>query len=151
MKKSLGLCRTHACCVIVPLLLIACSDTSSPGTPPATGKSYYIDCNATTASEGTIDAPWTTLEDANSNLLEPGDSLLMRRGSTCNGMLKPQGSGTLDDPIFIGAYGDGPLPKIDAMGTNTAALHLEDTSHIVVENLELTNPGNLDEPHRAST
>ena len=117
-----------------------CSDGSSTA--------YYIDCDSTTASEGTIDAPWNNLEDANAIVLQPGDRLLLRRGTTCNGMLKPQGSGTADKRIVIGAYGEGPLPRIDAMGTNTAALHIEDMSHLVVRDLELTNPGDLDEPHR---
>jgi hypothetical protein len=109
---------------------------------------YYVDCNSTTASEGTIQAPWNNLEAANANVLGPGDRLSMRRGTTCNGMLKPQGLGTADKRIIIGAYGVGPLPHIDAMGTNTAAVHLNDMSHVVVRDLELTNPGNLLEPHR---
>lgn len=113
-----------------------------------TGSSYYIDCDSTTVSEGTIDAPWNDFETVNSITLEPGDSLLLRRGTVCNGMLKPQGSGTEGNLIRIGAYGDGPLPRIDAQGMYAAAVHIEDMSHVVVQDLELTNPGNLSEPHR---
>jgi len=63
-------------------------------------------------------------------------------------MLKPQGSGTADNRILIGAYGGGPLPRIDAQGLFHSAVHIEDMSHVVVQDLELTNPGNLSEPHR---
>lgn len=101
-----------------------------------------------TPGDGTIDAPWRSLEAANAITLEPGDRLLLRRGTECVGMLKPQGSGAAENRIVIGAYGNGPLPKIDARGTNTAALHINDMSHVLVRDLELTNPGNLSEPHR---
>jgi Right handed beta helix region len=136
--------RSRAFYPLLAVFLAACSDGSS--TSP--GSSYYIDCDATTAGEGTIDAPWNDFATANSITLEPGDSLLLRRGTICNGMLKPRGSGTVNNRIRIGAYGEGPLPRIDANGTNTAALYIEDMSNILVQDLDLTNPGNLDEPHR---
>ncbi|MEZ5573721.1 MAG: right-handed parallel beta-helix repeat-containing protein [Halioglobus sp.] len=148
MAMSQARSGSYAFSVLLPLLLIACSNSSSTGSESVTGVSYYIDCDATTPSEGTIDAPWSDFEAANSITLGPGDRLLLRRGTTCNGMLKPQGSGSSDNRILIGAYGEGPLPHIDAMGTNTAALYIEDMSHVMVKDLELTNPGNLDEPHR---
>lgn len=125
------------------LLLVACSDGSSDADLQLVGTSYYIDCQSTTASEGTIDTPWNNLETANTTNLEPGDQLLLRRGTVCNGTLKPQDSGTMENPILISAYGEGPLPIIDAQGAFTAAVHIEDISHVVVESLELINQGDL--------
>jgi hypothetical protein len=152
MAMSQARPRSRAYCVLLAVFLVACSngndDNLSADSGGAFGTSYYVDCNSTTASEGTIDAPWNDFEAANSITLGPGDHLLLRRGTYCNGMLKPQGSGTADNRILIGAYGEGPLPRIDANGTNTAALYLEDMSHILVQDLELSNPGDLDEPHR---
>ena len=139
--------QARALGLLLIVCLAACSDSSS-NDPASQGISYYIDCGTATAGDGTIDAPWNDFETANATTLEPGTSLLLRRGSRCTGMLKPIGSGTAEQRIVIGAYGEGALPLIDANGTNTAALHLEDTSHIVVRDLELTNPGNLEEPHR---
>jgi len=130
------------------LLLAACSNDSSNGLAGVSGTDYHIDCNSTTASEGTIDARWSDLQSASSITLEPGDRLLLRRGTTCIGMLKPQGSGAVDNRILIGAYGEGALPRIDAQGIHSAAVHLDDMSHVVVRDLEITNPGNLSEPHR---
>jgi hypothetical protein len=50
-------------------------------------------------------------------------------------------SGSNESPIIIGAYGTSSnLPVITA-GNNTNAVLLNATSHIVIENLELTNPG----------
>jgi len=136
-------------CTLLAGLVAACSDSSSDSSSSSTAAvSYYVDCAATAPGDGTIDAPWNNLEAASAIALEPGESLLLRRGTTCEGMLKPRGSGTADNRILIGAYGDGPLPRIDAMGTNTAAVWIEDMSHVVVRDLELTNPGDLSEPHR---
>jgi hypothetical protein len=144
--------RSRATWLLLAAFLAACDSNNgndpAAGSEGAIGTSYYIDCDSPTAGEGTLDAPWNDFEAANSITLGPGDRLLLRRGSTCNGMLKPQGSGSADNRILIGAYGEGALPRIDANGTNTAALHLEDMSHILVKDLELTNPGELDEPHR---
>ncbi len=134
--------------LVLVALIAACSDSSSTGSMVTSGASYYIDCQSEAAGSGTIDAPWTGFDEANSVFLEAGDRLLLRRGTVCNGMLKPQGEGTADARIHIGAYGNGALPVIDAQGLHSAAVHLEDMSHVVIQDLELSNPGNLSEPHR---
>lgn len=136
---------SYAFCLLLAALLAACSDGSSK---VMIGSAYYIDCNTAVVGKGTIRAPWSNFVEANGITLGPGDQLLLRRGSICTGMLKPQGSGMIEGRVVIGAYGEGPLPRIDAMGENTAALHLEDMSNILVQDLELSNPGNLQEPHR---
>ena len=148
MTTSSVTLRSATVSLALALFLSACSDTSSPTPEQTVGTSYYIDCQSLTESEGTIDAPWSDFEMANSITLAPGDRLLLRRGTACNGMLKPMGSGTAEDPIRIEAYGEGALPRIDAQGLHTAAVHLQDMSHIVIRDIELTNPGNLSEPHR---
>jgi len=134
-------------CIVAAGLLTACSDGPSDATAVTTNPfaSYYVDCTATAPGDGTLEAPWNTLEAASAVTLGPGESLLLRRGSVCNGMLKPRGSGSDDDRIRIGAYGDGPLPRIDANGVNTAALWIEDMSHVVVRDLELTNRGDVND------
>lgn len=139
--------RWHSICLLTASAVVACGDGAStaPGGP---SDAYYVDCGATAPGEGTIDAPWNELGSVNAIALEPGDRILLRRGTTCVGMLRPSGSGTAEAPIVIGAYGQGPLPHIDANGAHTAAVHLNDMSHVVLRDLELTNPGNLSEPHR---
>ncbi|MCB1845563.1 MAG: right-handed parallel beta-helix repeat-containing protein [Halioglobus sp.] len=140
--------RALAGFALFTLLLAACSDGSSSGQPDASGTTYHVDCDASSSGDGTIESPWRDFETANAITLEPGDHLLLRRGTLCSGMLKPQGSGTEDKRIVIGAYGNGPLPRIDPQGMETAALHIEDMSHVLFRELELSNPGNPDEPHR---
>jgi len=139
--------RFRTFCLLAAALLAACGDGASTA-PGSAWRSYYVDCTAAAPGDGTKDAPWNDLASANAITLEPGDRLLLRRGTTCVGMLQPQGSGAAGDPVVLGAYGNGPLPRIDANGTNTAAVHVNDMSYVVVRDLELTNPGNLSEPHR---
>lgn len=134
--------------VSLTVLLAACSDGSDSASGEAIGSAYHIDCGAQGMGDGTRNAPWNALEAANGLVMQAGDRLLFRSGTTCVGTLKPQGSGTAEHPARIGAYGDGPLPVIDAGGVHSAAVHLEDVSHLVVENLELTNPGDGTEPRR---
>ena len=52
----------------------------------------------------------------NSQLLNPGDRVLLARGGRFGGSVRPMGSGTAEAPITLGAYGSGALPVIDARG-----------------------------------
>ena len=56
--------------------------------------------------------PWKTLARASTEY-QPGDSILLKRGDTWNEQLAPKGSGTPDQPIIIGSYGEGAKPVID--------------------------------------
>jgi hypothetical protein len=57
----------------------------------------------------------------------------------CEGTLAPHGGGRRGRPARIGAYGRGRPPRIDATGED--ALLLKDMSHLLVQDLELTNRG----------
>ncbi len=128
------------------LLLVA---GGSPARASAADEQHlHVDCGAPPGGDGSLAQPWNSLEEANQAQLLPGDELLLRRGTVCTGMLAPAGSGTAVDPVVIGAYGDGPLPRIDANGVTPAAVHLDDVPHVVVQDLELTNSGDATDRHR---
>lgn len=89
------------------------ADTSSIG--PTT---YYVapdgdDTNAGTSS----DSPWKSIAKANTVNLQPGDSILFKRGATYYGALTIKQSGNASAPITIGAYGDGSKPVISGFST----------------------------------
>jgi hypothetical protein len=63
-----------------------------------------------------IQTAFQSIEKLNQLSLNPGDSVLFRRGGKWIGNLVPRGSGAEKRPIVIGAYGSGPLPVIDARG-----------------------------------
>ncbi|MFF4343714.1 hypothetical protein ACFY00_27740 [Kitasatospora sp. NPDC001540] len=106
----------------------------------ATGTAYHLDCSATVDGTGTQAAPFNTLADVNALALQPGDSLLLARGTTCLGSLTPHGSGTAAAPILIDAYGSGALPAVNANGADQAVL-LAGESHVQLRNLSLSAPG----------
>lgn len=99
----------------------------------------HVDCGAASAGGGTRARPWNSLEAASRARLRPGARLLLRRGSVCAGTLAPRGGGRPGRPARIGAYGRGRAPRIDATGED--AVLLEDMSHVLLQDLELTNRG----------
>jgi len=100
---------------------------------------YYVDCSRPGESGSGLDETqaWTSLDPANDRTFRPGDSILLRRGTRCYGMLRPRGSGIPGNPITLAAYGVGPRPVIDA-GDLEAAIHLFNQSHWHVRSLETT-------------
>jgi hypothetical protein len=117
---------------LIPLLVLI------TGTGTFGQSSHYLDCNAgsDTADSLTPQTAWRTVAKADSYVYQPGDSLLLRRGSRCEGMLWPKGSGTEQAPIHLGAYGKGALPVIVG-GAESAGLRLSNQQFWEIENLEV--------------
>src|SRR5579863_4766318 len=67
----------------------------------AWGTTYYVSSSAgSDANSGTsLSAPWKTLAKVNAATLQPGDSVLLRRGDVWNESLVPSASGTQTSPI----------------------------------------------------
>ncbi len=87
-------------------------------------KIYYI--SSTSGDDGYTDfqaqnssTPWKTLEKVNSffKKINPGDSILFKRGETFNGSLLVTKSGSASLPIVIGSYGTGSKPVISGFIT----------------------------------
>lgn len=107
--------------------------------PCALGQSrHYLDCKAgnDAADSLTPETAWRTVARADSFTYQPGDSLLLRRGTRCDGMLWPKGSGTEQAPIHLGAYGQGALPMVVG-GAEAAGLRLHNQQFWEIENLEI--------------
>ena len=130
-----------------------------------TGTTYYVsslngDNNADGKTEGTA---WETLNKINDITLQPGDKVLLERGSVFDSQyLHIKGSGTAENPIIIDVYGDEgkEKPVIDAKGQGiwyqdygvtldnsqhvnkgyvSTTLLLYDVEYIEVSNLEIVN------------
>lgn len=72
----------------------------------------YGDDSRTAIEAQSNTSPWQSLGMLNQimNLLEPGDSVLFHRGEIFSGHLVITASGTVDQPIYFGAYGVGDKP-----------------------------------------
>jgi hypothetical protein len=79
---------------------------------------HYLDCQNGDDAHDALkpDTAWRTLAQVNSYNFQPGESLLLRRGTVCTGLLWPKGSGSQGKPITLGAYGRGELPRIIGTG-----------------------------------
>ena len=93
---------------------------------------YYIDCSATSNGTGSQTSPFNSFGAVNATTFASGDSILLKRGTTCSGKgtLHPLGSGTSSSPITISAYGAGTRPHISS-GNNTAILLLNQEGWVI--------------------
>jgi hypothetical protein len=80
----------------------------------ATATTYYVDCTAGNDNSAgtTASTAWKNITRANKAALQPGDKLLLKRGCTWSQQLSAKWNGTASQPITIGAYGSGALPKL---------------------------------------
>lgn len=107
------------------------------GSSLAHAETYYVDCLSGSDSAGgtSLSTAWRTLDKLAAMTFAPGDSILLKRGTSCAGQLSPKGSGDPERPIRIGAYGSGALPLIDA-GNAESAIKLFNQRYWVIEALE---------------
>ena len=109
--------------------------------PPlaASVRKFHVDCRkGDDGNNGlTPEKAWRTLARVNSAAFRPGDAVLFRRGCEWTGGLAPRGNGREGAPITIGAWGDGPRPKLN--GVDRPAIALRDQSHWVIRDVEATN------------
>ncbi|MEN8228062.1 MAG: T9SS type A sorting domain-containing protein [Bacteroidota bacterium] len=87
--------------------------------------------------------PWKTLEKISSTVLLPGDSVFFLSGDTLVGQFIVNGSGTAEQAIVVGCYGEGDLPVIDGAkaegGAYSSAILINNNDHIELRDLEVTN------------
>jgi parallel beta-helix repeat protein len=106
----------------------------------ASGTSYYVDCaNGRDSNSGLGKASaWKSITKANTAPLRPGDKLLFKRGCAWKGPLQAAWHGTATQPIIIGAYGTGSLPKIQNSYNRNVAIS---GSYQSIRYLEATQSG----------
>lgn len=101
------------------------------------GRMLYVDCSRSSSGNGSLQAPWNTLEGLNALTLQPGDTVHLRRGTVCHGMLAAQGSGVEGKPIRLTAYGEGPRPQVVAGGKTEEALRLFNQQYWDIDSLDI--------------
>jgi hypothetical protein len=114
--------------------------TVGPAPPPlpssTTASTYYVDCSASVDGNGSLSDPWNNLSGPDAFTFAPGDKLLLKRGTTCQGTLYPLGSGGKGSPIVVDAYGVGARPIIDG-GYNNETVLLSNQEYWEIRNLEI--------------
>ena len=108
---------------------------------------YYVDSDAGSDTNSGLsgDVPWRSVTPCNSMVYMPGDSLFFKRGGSWSGSLRPQGSGSMGNPVVITAYGSGAKPVLDATGgiiggeSESATIRLYNQEHWVIRDLDIRN------------
>ena len=131
----------------------------------ATGTTYYVDSiGGKDSNDGTSESKaFKTLDKVNDLNLEPGDTVLLKKGSVFEDQalkFTKEDSGTAEAPVKISTYGEGERPKINTnghglwelnygtpldnqnhkwKGTVSSSILIEDAEYLEIEGLELTN------------
>jgi len=81
---------------------------------------YYVDAtNGDDINDAlSPSAAWKTITKVNNSTFNPGDSVLLKRGEVWKEQLMVPSSGSSNNPVIFGAYGNGDKPIIG--GTSTA-------------------------------
>lgn len=119
------------------------ASNTDPFAPHTTAATYYVSPNGDDSKDGkTEQTAWKTIARVNQDTYIPGDKILFERGGEWeNTTLQPQGSGSADAHITIGAYGDETkhMPRIAANGKVNDALYLYNQEYWEICNLDISN------------
>ena len=130
-----------------------------------TGTTYYVDSKGgNDNNDGTSESKaFQTLDKVNELDLEPGDTVLLKKGSVFEDqalVFTKEDSGSAEAPVKVSTYGEGNRPQINTnghgqwelnygnpldnqnhkwKGTVSSSILIEDTEYIEIDGLELTN------------
>ena len=129
------------------------------------GTTYYVDSKGgDDSNDGTAEGKaFRTLDKVNALDLEPGDTVLLKKGSVFEDQaltFTKEDSGTAEAPVKVSTYGEGNRPQINTnghglwelnygtpldnqnhkwKGTVSSSILIEDAEYLEIEGLELTN------------
>ncbi len=109
---------------------------------PANGNTnYYVDAiNGDDKNNGrSKNTPWKTLYNVNIRTYKPGDSILLKSGSTWESRLVLKGSGKEGSPIVLSSYGEGAKPHIMGNGKVNQVILLDNVDFWKINNIEISN------------
>lgn len=120
-------------------LALAIATGASLCSAQTAGRTFYVDCGAAANGAGTsAHSPWNSLAPVNAQDFEPGDTIALRRGTTCQAALAPRGSGAAGRPIRLTAWGTGTRPRVIAPRSADAVLRLFNQEYWDIDSLDLS-------------
>lgn len=126
-------------------LLVSAIPVAAATPAAATGRQYYVDCSAgnDSAAGTSSSTAWRSLARVDQATFSPGDSILLRSGATCTGVLSPHGSGAAGQPITVSTYGGSARAAIVGGGAR-AAVFLDNVQGWELRNLDVSDPATAD-------
>ncbi len=85
-------------------------------------------------------SPWKSFKNLKTQLLGPGDKVLLKSGDVWNEQLHLRGDGTAANPIELASYGTGNLPFIQRSNKlEDKCVVIESPSHWIIRDIEGAN------------
>jgi hypothetical protein len=114
------------------------------------GKNYYFDAHhGNDEADGlSSHSAWKTLGKLKEIQLQPGDSVLLSRGSVWQDRLEISAQGTADKRIVVDAYGTGDKPCIEAPDASLYTVQIRNSDYVTLQNIEIVNTGSERLPYR---
>ena len=124
--------------------------SSSSSSDTYSEKGIFFSSKTTNEGKGTIEEPYSSLDQLSSCQFEPGSYIYLETDSVFYGSLKLTNvHGSEYEPIVITSYGKGKKPKIDGNDlVGGAVVHLENCSDIIVQNLEIYDSAQTENDRR---
>lgn len=137
MKKPQGLLSLILLCMI----FISCSK-------PMTTNYYFDPANGNDTNSGLSPTEaFKSLTKIKDITVNPGDSILLKSGSVFTEKLYFSGKGEAGKPVVIGKYGGEPMPHIKGNATELQMVHIFNSEHIVIRDIEISNKGEKIRPY----
>jgi hypothetical protein len=137
MRIFSGSDRTRGRCVRAALVIVVFL-TVRLAVARTSAHHYFVDCSQSENGDGSQLHPWNRLDAVSDYTFQPGDTVELRRGTTCQGSLVLHGSGSPAGSIRLTAYGEGPRPKIMAGNQVTEAVLLNDAEYWQIDSLDIS-------------
>lgn len=136
MKKT-----TATIAIFLVLAMFACAFYPMTAVAQSDGRTYFVDSeNGNDGNSGLTQAnAWRTTSRVCAETYLPGDKILYKSGQVFVGAFTAKGSGTVQSPVYVGAYGGETKPVLTTVDSS-AAVNLCDVSYWTVENLDITSP-----------
>ncbi|HET6624983.1 MAG TPA: alpha-L-fucosidase [Nocardioidaceae bacterium] len=103
-----------------PVHLASVSAYGASDEPVEPRSTYFVDCDAARAGEGSIEQPISSLNQLRELNLPAGSTVRFKRGTTCDGSLEVWGYGTSESPALLTGYGAGTPAALSGPGNDQA-------------------------------
>lgn len=125
-------------------LLMACTAATD-----RVGTNYYFDAaEGSDSNDGrTPQTAFRTFAPLDSLTINPGDSILLKAGTTFTEPLYFSASGSKEHPVVIGRYGGDGFPHLKGDASALQMVHIFNSENLVIRDLEISNRGERIRPH----
>jgi hypothetical protein len=114
---------------------------SIPSALPLSARDYYVRQDGRDEADGiSTNTAWRTIERVNRARFQPGDRLRFQAAESFTGnlVLSAEDSGTSNEPVIIGSYGDG---RATILAGHQTGITAENVAGITIENLVVSGAG----------